>query len=402
MFSLTLRSFLVVCSSAVELELLHEFTHVDYDWSSMPLTKEEAIQTGAYKPDKVTVTGVKQWKDILYVTSPRWLSGVPASLNSVIKVNGKSVLKPFPSYDTQVIGDPSSLQYIQSMEIDRRGWMWIIDVGRINIFEKNAADYTGAPKLWIWDIDANKLVHEYIFPDRIASYKSSFLNDIFVDDTRNIAYISETSGTGALLVYDFASNRARRWDTHSSLSFEKPLPAFVVEGLDINKLGPLPVDGLALAPQVDRVFYTPIHGKKLYSVSAALLRDFSATNAQIDADVQDHGAKTSHCDGLTVSDDGHLYMTMLLSNSVQSFDVKKKDVAEAVTAVEDPRLFWPDTFGWASDTRGGLLVSSARLEMLFLGDWPSTRVNAALYRLPIKARSYQWALGAAAKPRNEL
>ena len=56
-------------------------------------------------------------------------------------------------------------------------------------------------------------------------------------------------------------------------------------------------------------------------------------------------------------------------------------------------LHRPDTFGWATDAKGGLLVSSARLEMLFLGDWPSTRVNTALFRVPIDARSYQHALG---------
>jgi len=391
-------------SVSVELELLHDFKHVDYAWASMPFTREEAIKDGRYVPDKVTVTGVKQWKDTLYVTSPRWLAGVPTSLNSVVVIDGKSALKPFPSYEAQVVGDASSLQYIQSMEIDRRGWMWIIDVGRINIFEDNKANYSGAPKLWIWDIEGNSLVHEFVFPDRIASYKTSFLNDIFVDDVRDIAYISETSGTGALLVYDLATNRVRRWDSHGSLSHESPLPPFEVEGFNINKLGPLPVDGLALSPQVDRIFYTPIHGKKLYSVSAKLLRDFSTPDTAINDDVQDHGSKTSQCDGLTVSEDGQLFMTMLLSNSVQSFDVTKKHVAEAVTVAEDPRLFWPDTFGWATDAKGGLLVSSARLETLFLGEWPSNRVNTALFRVPIKARSYQYALGPlkAKGPKSEL
>jgi len=375
-----------------EFELLHEFNHVDYDWDSFPFTKEEAIRDGLYKPEKCTVTGIKQWKDTLYVTSPRWLHGVPTSLNSVVQIGGQSVLRPFPSYETQVLGDASSIQYIQSMEIDRRGWMWIIDVGRHAIMEA-VDEFSGAPKLWIWDIDGNRLVHEYLFPDRIASHQTSFLNDIFVDDVRDVAYISETSGTGALLVYDLATNRARRWDSHPALSFESPLPPFTVEGFDINRLGPLPVDGLALAPQIDRVFFTPIHGVKLYSVSASLLRDFSSTNAMLDADVQDHGAKSSQCDGLTVSDDGMLYMSMLTSNSVEVLDVTKEDTSSAATVVQDPRLFWPDTFGWATDEKGGLLVSGARLEMLFLGDWPSSRVNVGLFRIPTAARSYLHALG---------
>jgi len=390
------------CVPAIELELLHEFKHVDYDWASFPFTKEEAMKDGRYNPEKVTVTGIKQWKDTLYVTSPRWLHGVPTSLNSVVKVDGQSVLKPFPNYDLQVIGDAKSLQYIQSMEIDRRGWMWIIDVGRVDIFEDNKDDFSGQPKLWIWDIEKNKLIQEYLFPEEIASHKTSFLNDIFVDDTLDMAYISETSGTGALLVFDMTTNSARRWDTHASLSFETPLPPFTVEGFDINKLGPLPVDGLALAPHVDRIFFTPIHGLRLYSVSAKLLRDFSTPSATLDADVQDHGVKSSQCDGLTVSDDGKLYMTMLLSNSVEAVDVYKKDLSSAAVVAQDDRLFWPDTFGWANDAKGGLLVSGARLEHLFLGDWPSSRVNVGLFRVPIAGRSYQHALGPLNMKHNEL
>lgn len=374
-----------------EFELLHEFTHVDYDWAAFPFTKEDAIRDGLYNPEKCTVTGVKQWKDTLYVTSPRWLYGVPTSLNSVVQVGGQSVLRPFPSYETQVLGEASSLQYIQSMEIDRRGWMWIIDVGRHGLFDGD--EFTGAPKLWIWDIEGNRLVQEFLFPDSIASHQTSFLNDIFVDDVRDVAYISETSGTGALLVYDLATNRARRWDSHPALSFETPLPPFTVEGFDINRLGPLPVDGLALAPKIDRVFFTAIHGLTLYSVSASLLRDFSTTNDMLDADVKNHGVKSSQCDGLTTSDDGMLYMSMLTSNSVEAWDVTKEDVSSATTVVTDPRLFWPDTFGWATDEKGGLLVSGARLEMLFLGDWPTSRVNVGLFRIPTAARSYLHALG---------
>ena len=242
----TLIATSTTASLPVQIELLHSFNHVDYEWSSFPITKQEAINNGIYNPTKVTVTGVKQWKDTLYVTSPRWLAGVPTSLNTVTMddaLKNMSVLKPFPNYELQVIGNVSCLQYVQSMEIDRRGWMWIIDVGRVNLFEPNAKEYTGAPKLWIWDIDANKLIHSYTFPNDIASHSTSFLNDIFVDDVLNVAYISETSGNGAILVYDYGKDTSRRWDGHPSLSYEDPLPSFVVEGYDINQLGPLPVDG---------------------------------------------------------------------------------------------------------------------------------------------------------------
>ena len=45
------------------------------------------------------------------------------------------VLQPFPDWEMQEIGNPSALQYVQSMEIDLSGKMWIVDVGRLNILE---------------------------------------------------------------------------------------------------------------------------------------------------------------------------------------------------------------------------------------------------------------------------
>lgn len=384
----------------MEMELLHSWNHVDYDWTSFPFTKEEAVQAGMYNPEHVTVTGVKQWNNTLYVTTPRWLTGVPSTLNTVVMIDDVSVLKPWPTYEDQVIGDSSKLQYIQSMETDRRGRMWIIDIGRINLLESNASAYSGAPKLWIWDIEGNKLIHEFVFPDHIASHTTSMLNDIFVDDVKDVAYISDTSGTGGIIVYDLGADAARRWDNHPSLSFEEPLADYTVEGLDFNQIGPLPVDGLALVPHVDRIFYTALHGLTLYSVSAAVLRDFTSTDSEISNSVLDHGVKRSQCDGLTTSEDGQLFLSMVKFNAVDSFDVKtlpktmgEYNVETAPLVSADERLYWPDTFGWANDEEGGLLVSSARLPQLFLGTWPADRVNTALFRIPNKKRSYQHALG---------
>jgi hypothetical protein len=164
--------------------------------------------------------------------------------------------------------------------------------------------------------------------------------------------------------------------------------------------------------------------------------------------VIDHGNKTSQCDGMTVSESGDLYLTMLRSNAVVRWPtgaaldspaaaatatgvrdagsrpaaaVSTAPLAEgdaegstARTVAQDPRLLWPDTFGWASDSKGGLLVTSARLEGLFLqggkgGEWSERLPNVRIFRVPVEARSYQHALGpvshvdvAALKARAEL
>lgn len=72
----------------------------------------------------------------------------------------------------------ANLQSVQSMEVDTRGTMWVIDGVRIN-------NYTRCPaKLVLLDLNnGGKLVHKYVFPETLVRRNGGFLNDIVVDET---------------------------------------------------------------------------------------------------------------------------------------------------------------------------------------------------------------------------
>lgn len=44
------------------------------------------------------------YKGEVYVTVPRWLNGVPSTLNKVVVKNGVSLLQPYPSWEMQKEG----------------------------------------------------------------------------------------------------------------------------------------------------------------------------------------------------------------------------------------------------------------------------------------------------------
>jgi len=154
--------------------LVYSWVTLDYDWQNL---EQQQDYLNHEKYINNTVAGIKVWNNDIYVTVPRWRDGVPSTLNKVIMKNGKLILQPYPSWEMQQIGNPNALQYIQSMEIDSRGWMWILDVARINL------QGTGQPKLVIWDIKNNCSIQRYNFQNDELSYDSSFANDIVVDET---------------------------------------------------------------------------------------------------------------------------------------------------------------------------------------------------------------------------
>lgn len=61
----------------------------------------------------------------------------------------------------------------------------------MNIFSTNASDIQNfAPKLVILSLTSGEVLRTFVFPDAVAPYNSSFLNDIVLDELHEVAYIS--------------------------------------------------------------------------------------------------------------------------------------------------------------------------------------------------------------------
>jgi hypothetical protein len=93
------------------------------------------ILQGLFKVQNNIIAGVKvDISGSVYVTVPRWATGVPSTLNKLVpdpfSKNGM-ILSPYPSWDFNT----DILRNCQSMTIDSHGRMWIIEVGRENFFD---------------------------------------------------------------------------------------------------------------------------------------------------------------------------------------------------------------------------------------------------------------------------
>lgn len=169
--------------------------------------------------------------------------------------------------------------------------MWVIEVGRRNFFIKNPKIQVSGPAgIWMIDMDTHAITNKYYFPADVVTYDNSFLNDIVVDITRDIAYLTDAWGDGALITYDLAKGISRRYTGPST----KPDSSYamVINGVNYGKIiFTTPTDGIAMTEDNEALFFCQVQGTSLYRVPTALLRDFSSSTADITAAVERIGYK---------------------------------------------------------------------------------------------------------------
>jgi hypothetical protein len=368
-------------------KIIWEASKVDYVWPSAS-AKQNAIDGGSYLVEKNVVTGVKYWQGVYYLTVPRWFGGVPSTLNAynpAADPNKQYLLQSWPSWGMNKVGDCHALQYVQSMEIDSLGRMWVIDVGSVNIFVLNNGRLNACPpKLVIIDIASSTILRTHIFSPEVASYTENFLNDIVVDQKRGFAYITDTQGAGnngGLIVYDYMRDTARRYTGPSTMIQPDPKgPSYAINGYDYSVKNPS--DTIALSADASVLFYGALSGTIMYQLPTAILRDFLQTAAQITAKVQlgfirgggtDAGnALSSQCDGMATSAAGGFFYgshpdtnsDLLVKTSFSEPGFSPATASTVELYSDYNTLQWVDTLAWKGN-EDVLIFSTNRLQSFF-------------------------------------
>ncbi|KAJ8957093.1 hypothetical protein NQ318_007307 [Aromia moschata] len=274
-------SVVQICCSVVTLLPENRFW-VEHEWSFLNFTWPTlgkyiaAIGSGAYVPENIVPTGLKVYNDSIYLSMPRFRSGVPVTLAYIpmdTSLKQNELLIPFPSWEMNDERFCANLQSVQSMEIDTKGIMWVLDGVRINDY------YKCPPKLVLFDLNYNGLfVNSYTFSNEVCLQNGGFLKDIVIDESEGgYAYITDNSNIDpGLIVYSRTKNRA--WKLRDRTMFPELWAAnFMVKNQRIESL--VPIDGIALSPKPTdetenrTVFYTSLTGFDLFAISSSVLKD---------------------------------------------------------------------------------------------------------------------------------
>ncbi len=287
----------------------------------------------------------------VFVNFPRW--GDQPAFTVAEVVDGEAVAYPTAEMNEADTSAPSEhFISVQSVVVGPKNRLWVLDTGSPGF----GATIEDAAKLVAIDLETDEVVERIVFPPDVVR-EASYTNDVRFDLTRGeagMAFITDSSGAGenGIIVADIATGESwRKLDKHPTTQAEENFVPYV-EGkpLMVRSSGEpanmtVGSDGIAIHADGKRLFYRPLSGHGLFSVSLAALSDPEMSAEDVASTIKDHGDLGFASDGLEADAAGNIYLTNYEDNGV----VRMGDDGSFETIVHDPRALWPDTLAVGPD-----------------------------------------------------
>ncbi|CAC5403473.1 unnamed protein product [Mytilus coruscus] len=274
-----------------KIKIMHEWVTLDYDFPS-PM-KRSLIDRKLLIPENLVLVNMDVIRGRIFTTIVRTFKpGIPASLNTVIKRNGKSFLKPFPNLRLNRAGDCKSIQSASSIKIDpNTNYLWVLDEGQVNNIRFCRR------KLVIFCIRTKKEVFRHIFPDSVLS-ESSVLLDLTLDrdqDLTRYAYVVDSIAS-KLIVVDVVVNKSWLF-SHPSMEGEANAGNITVNGETLFSRGG--INSISTTSDFKFVYYFSIASFKTWQIPTSILRNRFADSITFDENVRMIGIRQHHAVSLT-------------------------------------------------------------------------------------------------------
>ena len=276
-------------------------------------------------------------------------------------------LSPYPGVNINKKHEGNFSAWLVSphgMWVDKNDTLWVIDDGKMS---GNAHIPEGAAKIVGIDTRSNKVTHVVNLVKPVLRDDAHY-NDIRVDLKHGQAGTAYISNSGfaqrySLIVVDIATGKQREvLVNHYSTSPDPGYMAFLEykpHTFDAARQT-MPsggVDGLALGKNDDKLFWTALSGRALYSISTRVVSDFTNSEQAIENSVHFEGQHPPN-DGLAEDNQGNIFFGAYEQQSLVS---RSENGKYSLLLHDATNLGWPD----------GLAFSNNALYVT-LGQWNRT------------------------------
>jgi len=397
MFGLIVLVALCGFATAAQLDEVYSWKELQFAWPNQE-TRDNAIRSGDYIPANNLPLGIGRWKGKLFVTVPRWKSGVASSLNYIpLDTNEKSpTLIPYPDLKANTLpkSEDEKLEdnHIIStfrVHVDRCDRLWVMDTG--------LADILGSPKqhskpaLVVFDLNTDRLIRRYEFKPTDLK-ESSFFANVVVDVQPDkcdeaYAYIPDLGGYG-IVVYSWKNNESWRVK-HNFFHFDPLNGDFNIGGVNFQWTDG--VFGLALGRVQENgyrtLYFHPLASTHEFSVSTEVLRNQTlATDPQSYHLFKNEGergpltqASASDVDQQT----DVLFLTQLNKDGVACWNTKKPLNSENLALVAQDKEALIFTNDLKIDCERNLWVLSDRMPVFIYQSLNPNDVNYRIFKIKV-------------------
>ncbi|XP_051161772.1 protein yellow-like isoform X2 [Leptopilina boulardi] len=374
------------------MELEYFWKTVDFEYESDE-ARNRARFEGSYIPENNLPLGLEVWEDRVFITLPKWKSGIPVTLTTVPRYSTTKSpkLKPYPNWEWNNAGNCEGLTSVFRIQVDDCQRLWVLDSGKIEI--TNSSEQICPPAIFIFDLKTDRLLHKYILPkDHI---KEDCLYSNIIVDVRHgfcelaVAYISDVFRFG-VVVYDLLSDSSYRYEHH--FFYPDPLSArYNLHGIQFEWTDG--IFGMALSPlDIDQdrtIFFHPMSSFREFAVSTRVLKDKKTADECSDKFVpvgkpraNDYGQSS----GSAIDRDGVMFFNMVTRDSVWCWDTRKEYIPEnlGVIGTSNVSLIFPNDVRMDHEINQSVWILSDRLPMYLYGHLKSDDINFRIFRAYVK------------------
>ncbi|KMQ98416.1 protein yellow [Lasius niger] len=371
---------------------MYAWSTIDFEFDSIE-ARDNAIFDGDYVAENNLPLGLDVWRDKIFITLPKWKSGIPVTLATVPRHSKKRSpkLKPYPNWQWHQSENCEGLTSVFRVQVDECDRLWILDSGKTELARRSKQ--VCPPAIFIFDLRTDNLIRKYTLPDEQIKQDSLYIN-IAVDIRNNdcgsaVAYLSDVWRYG-IVVYDFFKDTTFRVEHH--FFYPDPLASrYELHGIKFQWTDG--IFGIALSPvdiRGDRtLFFHPMSSFREFAVSTSVFRDKRTADRNTEEFMpvgrpraKDYG----HSSGSAIDRNGVMFFNMVTRDSVWCWDTRKEYIPQnlGVIGTSNVSLVFPNDIKVDHETEQGVWLLSNRLPMYLYGTLNSGNINYRIFKASVK------------------